>query len=146
MNNSVFVVHIFSSFFMTGLIWLVQLLHYPSYKYINSDQFTAYQTFHTQTITFIVGPMMVAEIFSGLYLMMQMNWEKIYLVNFVLLMIIWLATAILSVPNHGKLALGYDLGVVDYLIRTNWIRTLAWTIHSGILVYLLLKTLNKETL
>ncbi len=130
---------------MTGLIWIVQRLHYPSYSYIDKLKFADYQQFHTTQITFIVGPIMVIEVFSGLFLLIQSEWDQLHIINFSGLCIIWLATLFLSVPSHNKLSLGFDENTVKFLVNTNWIRTITWTLRSILLCSLLLKVLNHES-
>ena len=127
---------------MTGLIWLVQLIHYPSYKYINPTKFSAYQNFHTTTITFIVGPVMVMEIFTGMAILFDQKLSLPSSLNFAGLILIWLATAFFSVPLHGKLSLGYDYNTIQSLILTNWIRTILWSFRSGLIIYFLAETIN----
>lgn len=127
---------------MTGLIWLIQLIHYPSYKFMDSLKFTDYQNFHTTTITFIVGPIMAIELFSGLALMFYQKMNLLSAFNFSGLLLIWLATAFLSVPLHGKLSAGYNLETINLLISTNWIRTILWTLRSVLLIYFMYKTFS----
>ncbi len=55
-SQAIFIGHLASTMFMTGLIWIIQLLHYPSYHYIQTEKFSAYQRFHTHQMTYIVGP------------------------------------------------------------------------------------------
>lgn len=133
-----FIIHLASTLFMTGLIWIVQLLHYPSYHYIKTDQFSAYQRFHTNQITYIVGPVMLAEVLSGMYLTVQNDWTTTYTLNFIGLCVIWLSTLFFSVPSHNKLSLGFDHPTISYLVKTNWIRTITWTARSVLLLYLLI--------
>lgn len=120
---------------MTGLIWLVQLIHYPSYKYINPTKFSAYQNFHTTTITFIVGPVMVMEIFTGMAILFDQKLNLLSSINFTGLILIWAATVFFSVPLHGKLSTGSDLQTIHSLISTNWIRTICWTLRSVLIIY-----------
>jgi L-cystine uptake protein TcyP (sodium:dicarboxylate symporter family) len=127
-----------SSLMMTGLIWLVQLVHYPSFHHVDRGQFQNFSSFHTQNITYIVMPLMAVELLSSLVMVVK-NPSLANVSVIVLLAIIWLSTAFLSVPCHNQLAHGYDASVVDDLIRTNWIRTLAWTGKSAILLWPLLK-------
>ena len=127
-----------TSLMMTGLIWLVQVVHYPSFHHIDQTQFRQFSTFHTQNITYIVMPMMAVELLSSLVLVIR-NPDPFNLSMIALLAIIWLSTAFISVPCHNQLAHGYNAEVVDHLIRTNWIRTIAWTIKSALLVWTLFK-------
>ncbi len=127
-----------TSLMMTGLIWLVQVVHYPSFHHIDQTQFRQFSTFHTQNITYIVMPLMAVELLSSLVLVIR-NPDPFNLSMIALLAIIWLSTAFISVPCHNQLAHGYNAEVVDHLIRTNWIRTIAWTIKSALLVWTLFK-------
>jgi hypothetical protein len=139
----IFSLHAFSCFFMTGLIWLVQLVHYPAYRYMHVETFKSYQTFHTTTITFIVGPVMVLEIFTGLALLLQQKFNPLSSLNFLGLILIWIATAVWSVPKHGQLAIdGYNPLVIESLISTNWVRTLLWTLRSIFILYFMIETLK----
>ena len=127
---------------MTGLIWLVQLIHYPSYRYMSPDGFKSYQNFHTTTITFIVGPVMVIEILTGLALLFQEKMNLFSSLNFLGLILIWIVTAVWSVPKHGQLALGYNLSVIESLIKTNWVRTILWTLRSIVILYFMIENLK----
>ena len=44
--------------------------------------------------------------------------------------VVWLSTAFVQVPLHGKLAVRRDLAVASRLVNTNWIRTAAWSLRS----------------
>lgn len=137
--HSIFYIHLFSTLFMTGLIWVIQILHYPSYDFIDGNKFTDYQQFHTTRITYIVGPMMLIEVFTGVYLTVVNDWALLFTLNFLGLGVIWLTTLVFSIPSHNKLSLGFNPGAVSYLIKTNWIRTLTWTARSCLLTYFLIR-------
>ncbi|MBC7458839.1 MAG: hypothetical protein H7235_11200 [Bdellovibrionaceae bacterium] len=122
---------------MTGLIWIIQLLHYPSYHYIKLDQFSAYQRFHTNQITYIVGPVMLVEVLSGIYITIINDWSAPLTLNLVGLCLIWLSTLLFSIPSHNKLNAGFDHKTISYLVNTNWIRTLTWTLRSILMLCLL---------
>jgi hypothetical protein len=51
---------------------------------------------------------------------------------------IWVSTFAIQVPLHAKLARGFDRAVWRWLVATNWLRTIAWTVR-GIIALLLLK-------
>ena len=46
-------------------------------------------------------------------------------------------TAFVSAPLHGRLQNGYDSALLSRLIRTNWLRTAAWTARGFIAVAML---------
>jgi hypothetical protein len=109
------------------LIWLIQILHYPSFKFIDQTQFVEFESFHTSRITLIVGPLMVLElILAALLFINDMNF--IFGLNLILVILIWLITFFISVPLHQKLIKGYDLTTIEKLCRTNWYRTLIWSL------------------
>jgi hypothetical protein len=127
---------------MTGLIWVIQLVHYPAYKYMDVTSFKNYQNFHTTTITFIVGPIMVIEIFTGLAVFLDQKMNLLSSLNLAGLILIWIATISWSVPKHGELANGYNPTVVESLILTNWIRTVLWTLRSVVILYFMIETMK----
>ena len=49
----------------------------------------------------------------------------------------WLATALLAVPRHAELGSGFDAPAHRRLVRSSWVRTIAWSAH-GVVVALLL--------
>ena len=50
-----------STFVMVGIIWIVQLVHYPSFAFVDVTRYIEFQTFHERNISFIVVPLMVVE-------------------------------------------------------------------------------------
>jgi hypothetical protein len=47
-----------------------------------------------------------------------------------LLAIIWAMTLLVHVPQHGRLATAFDSETITFLVRTNWVRTWAWTLRG----------------
>ncbi|SNC77311.1 hypothetical protein SAMN06265337_3894 [Hymenobacter gelipurpurascens] len=129
--------------YLTGVIWTVQLVHYPSFAQAARDTFPAFHQQHSSRISWVVLAPMVLELGLAIWLAWQGRalgqgvWWALGLV-----LLIWAATFFISVPFHNRLALGYDYVAIDGLVRTNWIRTLAWTVRSGLLGWLLWKMLN----
>jgi hypothetical protein len=46
-----------------------------------------------------------------------------------------LSTAVLQVPQHEKLAKGFDLEAHGRLVRSNWLRTTVWSARSVAVLY-----------
>ena len=118
--------------FMCGIIWLIQLVHYPSFRFIEKKDFVHFEFFHTKWITFIVMPMMILEIILQAYLVWKFPTQS-YLITTCLLIIIWFTTFLFSVPVHNKLSSAKDDVLIDKLIHTNWIRTFCWSARMLIL-------------
>lgn len=137
----VFVIHLTATVFMTGLIWMVQIVHYPLFKNVGANQFPEYEKRHSSLITFIVGPFMTIELVTGILLasseyLNEQNYT-LYLISFGLLILIWLCTIFIQIPQHKKLSGGYDKEVINKLVIYNWIRTISWSLRTFILCYIL---------
>jgi hypothetical protein len=127
-------INLCSTLFMTGLIWIVQIIQYPSFIFFSNQNFETFHNFHTSSISMIVGFPMVMELFASLWI----YWEsktKWNLVNLMIVIMIWLVTFFSIVPIHNQLALGYNLELIQKLIALNWIRTILWSIKSFLLLF-----------
>ncbi len=129
-------VQAFGCFFMTGLIWLIQLVHYPSFEFVDKNQFSYFHEFHSKKITFIVAPVMFIELVTAFLLCFTP--EKIFVGNFILVIILWALTGLVSVPIHNRLAAKYDLKNIKLLVSTNWFRTIIWNFRSILILLFML--------
>ncbi|MCR9293775.1 MAG: hypothetical protein NXI32_13705 [bacterium] len=115
-------------FGMLLLIWIVQLIIYPSFLHVDSSEFKSWHYRYTGLITIFVAPLMLGQ--AGCYcldLFLERHWDTVF--NMVMIAIAWLATIVWSIPCHDRMQKnGFDRGVVLRLISTNWIRTIAWTL------------------
>lgn len=134
--NLILLIHIFTTLFMCGLCWFVQIVHYPLFKEIAASDFPRYQKKNYVT-GYITVPVMFIELFSALWLLYS-TYSELMLINGVLLALIWASTFLFQVPIHLQLEKTLEHNLVNKLIRTNWIRTICWTARSILLGYLLL--------
>ena len=124
--------HIFTTFAMTGVIWLVQLAHYPNLHIPRASP--KYFESNASRTSYVVIPLMLTEAATAAALLF-IHRDPLHLILALLLLTIWLSTALLSVPCHNKLCRsGYAETTVSRLIRTNWPRTILWTARSAILL------------
>ena len=130
-GSDLLAVHGAATLAMTGLIWFVQLVHYPLFSLAARHSFTDFALQHQRRTTWVVAPLMVVEaVAAGLLLTRApgaLTWAGAGL-----LAIIWLSTAFLQVPQHRRLARGFDPAAARRLVGTNWLRTAAWTARAGI--------------
>lgn len=133
----IFLINTFASFFMTGLIWVVQLVHYPSFHYVGHEDFKAFQLHHVNSIDKIVIPVMVAEISTSFGLAWIDGFLSLNAAGFYIVILIWASTGLFSVPAHTKLESSKNEDAINKLVSTNWIRTILWSIKSGLSLYLL---------
>ena len=122
-----------SAWMMVGLIWLIQVVHYPLFSLVGRDAFVAYAAQHVRRITMLVAPIMLIELLSSIALcIVRPPAVEIWIVilGMVLVALAWISTWMLQIPAHEKLVSGFDSAVNLRLVRTNWIRTIAWTCHG----------------
>jgi hypothetical protein len=131
--------HAFSTLFLAGLIWFVQVVHYPLFPLADRSRFETFAADHRRRTTLVVAPLMLLELTSASAIALAppagsagMAW-----LGWGLLVVIWLSTALLQVPRHRLLSAGFDEAVARSLVSTNWIRTIGWS-GRGIIALLLL--------
>lgn len=119
---------------MTGIIWQIQLLTYPQFLKIPHSAFPDYHQAHTWRMAWLVMPVMVAELalaFSSVWI----DANAFTVSALALVLIAWGSTGCIQVPLHNRLSNGYDEKTICSVIRTNWIRTLAWTTRTLLLCW-----------
>ena len=124
------VIHLIATSIIVGVIWVIQLVHYPSFHFIELKQYTTFQRFHMSRISFVVIPAMLTELFTLILIIISMDQvDPFIFTSALLLTVIWLMTAVFFSGVHQKLTLGYDQVVVEKLVKLNWGRTLLWTLR-----------------
>lgn len=132
--------HAAATLYMAGLIWFVQLVHYPLMARVGTEGYTHYQRAHEKRTSLAVAPAMLIELATALYLALrtpdtiepELAWA-----GFALVLLLWLSTALLQVPCHKRLATGLDEAAHRRLVRTNWLRTWMWSAR-GVIALLML--------
>lgn len=120
-----------------GLIWTIQLVHYPSFRFV--PDFTDFHPHHTRSITLIVGPLMLAELVVSAYVALRTGFQWVWIVPLALVVAIWLITVFQAIPLHDSLSVRREDAVIDRLVSVNWPRTALWTIKAiwvSVLYYL----------
>jgi hypothetical protein len=130
---------------MTGIIWFVQLVQYPSFAQVDPASFPSFHAQHSTAISVLVGPLMIAEAISAFAfiwapLRVQAPWQIWLGVG--LVAVIWASTFLLQVPAHTRLGSGFDEEAWRVLVNTNWVRTIAWSARACLVSYWLYETLG----
>ena len=132
-----FMIHLVSTSFMVGVIWIVQLVHYPTFLFIDEQKSYAFQKFHMSRISYIVMPAMTTELFSGIYIYIYSNMaidSNLFLLALTILIINWIITALVFVEMHNKLLINYKIEIISLLVKWNWLRTLLWSVRLILLL------------
>ena len=132
----VFLVHVAATWAMIGLIWFVQVVHYPLFTSVGPDQFVGYEARHTRRTGWVVAVLMPVEAGTGLWLALnppEQAGNLVLLIGLALIALLWITTLLWQVPLHRHLSAGYQPGLVSRLVRSNWARTVIWSVR-GLLV------------
>jgi uncharacterized membrane protein len=144
MYESLLIINLATSLFMTGVIWFVQVVHYPLFGKVGVVDFSVYETAHTRLTTFIVGPPMLLETVTSLLLVRFCPIESVVIwlwIGLLLQLVLWLSTIFIQVPCHRQLEKGFNAEVHRRLVSSNWLRTIVWTLRSLLLLFLLYQSL-----
>ena len=140
MKDFIFLIHAGATLFLVGLIWTIQIVHYPLFANVGAGDYAAYQTSHMSRITYVVAPVMFAELGAAIYFILA-DYELInpnyFRFGLALVLIIWASTVFVQSPIHGRLAQAFNADSVNKLVVTNWIRTISWTIRGALVLWMI---------
>lgn len=129
---------------LTGLIWLVQLVHYPLFAHVAAADFVAYEREHCRRIGPLVLPLMLAELTLTLWLPFAAHDatdRSLAFAGLGLLAVVWASTFFVQVPCHQRLEQQHDAATIARLVATNGWRTAAWTGRALVAALLLWRQL-----
>lgn len=132
----VLLLHAAATLYMAGLIWFVQVVHYPLLAQVGPAEAAAYEREHTRRTAWVVAPPMMLEFATGVLLIWVRPAGVSNLqvgIGLGLLAVVWLSTQFLQVPCHNQLSRAFDPATHRRLVATNWIRTACWSLR-GLLV------------
>ncbi len=111
------------------LIWMVQLVVYPSFCHFGKEGFDRWHHIYMRNITFIVLPLMLGQLILSGYLLYSSGFAALNIVDLLLVGSMWLSTALYYKPLHEKLVeRKFDVPLRKQLTKTNWWRVVVWTI------------------
>lgn len=114
-------------FGMVVLLWLVQLVIYPSFLNIDTRQLVAWHRVYTFRVAFVIVPMLFSQLILWIYRAI-IDASFISIIGLILVFICWILTFFVSVPLHRKIERGEGSDtILKRLIATNWPRTICWT-------------------
>jgi len=123
-------VHLVATWFMVGVIWMAQVVHYPLMAHVDPSHSTEFQRMHVERMGVLVAPIMLAEVASAVLLCFFLPFEMQSWPAWLglgLLMTIWLVTLLFSLPSHEVLLRRFDAMVHRRLISSNVARVVLWT-------------------
>ena len=128
-------IHAAATVAMAGVIWFVQVVHYPLFERVAPERFVEFESAHRRRTTWVVAPLMLAELATAVSLALRPPagvWPWAPRIGLALLVLVWLSTFAVQVPLHEKLSRGFDAAVHRRLVRGNWVRTVAWSARAAV--------------
>ena len=126
---------------MAGIIWFVQVIHYPLFAAVTGPGAADYARANQARTSLVVLPPMLVEAAAAAWLA---TWPPAGIgrgpavAGLVMVGLVWLSTLAVQMPLHARLAReGHAAGVVATLVRSNWPRTLLWTARAILSAWML---------
>ena len=114
-------------FGLVVLIWIVQLIVYPSFNYYKTENLITWHRKYTSLMGYIVGPLMLLQLGITIYQATQLI-NPIILLNLLIISVIWISTFLQFIPIHNSISNGHvNKEMLIALVKKNWLRTILWT-------------------
>ena len=110
------------------LIWMTQLIIYPSFLFYPAKEILAWHERYTKAIAIIVLPLMLGQL--SITIFQVFITQNIYTFSSIVLVIfLWGITLLKFAPIHKQISLGKSSHkLLNNLTQSNWVRTVSWTL------------------
>lgn len=110
------------------LIWLVQLVIYPSFRFYEKESLIEWHQKYTVGISLVVIPLMFGQLITTVLQLIES--QNIFTIgSLILIGLVWAITFSQFVPMHSKIAAGkVNEILLKRLVKINWLRTVVWTV------------------
>jgi len=135
------IVQLLLDFGLVVLIWIIQLIVYPSFLYYRNENLVAWHREYTSRFSFIVIPLMFGQL--GISIYQVITFANVYTVlGLVIILLIWISAFLQFVPFHSNITKGIaSEKMLNSLVTKNWLRTSLWSLLFVInCSYYILKT------
>ncbi len=110
------------------LIWIVQLVIYPSFSEYKREDLMRWHKKYINRIAIVVMPLMIGQL-SLVIVQVFRDLTSLNIISLVLVMMMWGSTFLQFVPIHNDISFGIvDRNLLHKLTNKNWLRTILWTV------------------
>ncbi|WP_299254463.1 hypothetical protein [uncultured Aquimarina sp.] len=121
------VIRLLLDFGLLILIWIVQLIIYPSFEHFQKQDLMKWHSVYTVRIGVVVMPLMIGQLLINVIFVYK-SFSIYTLISLILVVVVWLSTFLQFVPMHSYISDGnFDSKLINRLINLNWLRTFLWT-------------------
>ncbi len=115
-------------FGMLVLIWIVQLVIYPSFKFYQKQDLMQWHKKYVIKIAYVVMPLMIGQLSLGIVDAFT-TFSLYYIIVLILIVLVWISTFFQFLPMHNSISFGEtNAEMLDQLIHKNWLRTVLLTL------------------
>ncbi len=126
---------------MCGVIWFVQVVHYPLFARADGPASADYAHENQSRTGRVVIPFMLVEGLAAALIAWRPPTgvpRTVAIAGVAMVAALWLSTALVQMPLHARLGReGHAPAVVARLVRSNWLRTALWSARAAISVWML---------
>ena len=126
---------------MCGLIWFVQVVHYPLFARTDTTHSPDYPDENQRRTAPVVLPPMLVEAATATLIALNPPsaiGRPAALIGLAMVAALWLSTLLVQMPLHGRLKhAGHTAEIVASLVRTNWLRTALWSARAVLAIWML---------
>ncbi len=125
--------------FLAGIAWYLQVVQLPLLH--DGSDFPRYIAAHRLRNTLLMALPMALEI--GAATLLWWNWKDLLsAILLALAVMILLVTFLCVVPGFHRLTKGFDSAIASRLLICNGFRTVGWTLRSGILLWIVARSVR----
>ncbi|WP_288370462.1 hypothetical protein [uncultured Algoriphagus sp.] len=109
------------------LIWLVQVIIYPSFLHVDREKLNYWHRLYTGKILYFVAPLMFIQ--TGVIALQLLFDPLIFLLDGLLLAMVWVNTFFIAIPIHNAIDReeSIDANILKLLQVNRW-RAWLWTV------------------
>ena len=120
------------------LIWMIQLIVYPSFLYYNKEALVSWHRKYTLRLAIIVIPLMFGQLLLTSWQWYQSQTLEMTM-RLLLVIAVWVSTFVQFVPIHTKITQGKATNqLLKQLVHRNWLRTTLWTLICILGIFLVI--------
>lgn len=126
--SRLFLFRLVFDFGLVVLIWMVQLIIYPSFLYYPKEDLLVWHAEYTKAISYVVIPLMIGQLVVGILQIARKR--SLYSVSSILaILAVWVSTFLIFVPLHQSIGTDdFTAETLQQLVNKNWVRTSLWSI------------------
>lgn len=126
---------------MCGLIWFVQMVHYPLFARTDTTASPDYADENQRRTAPVVIPPMLVEAATATLIAINPPpaiGRPAALTGLAMVAALWLSTLLVQMPLHARLKhVGHTPETVTALVKSNWARTILWSARAVLAVWML---------